>query len=99
MAAEAGGSIRTVARPSTLLALVEVEGTEAAAVAATSVIRLGARETATEGEAVAEAVETTQIMITKVVMLNFLLDQFQEQQMKMMFVLYSRTMGMFLKLL
>lgn len=27
-----------------------------------------------------------QIMITKVVMLNFLLDQFQEQQLKMMWV-------------
>ena len=87
-------------RLNTLLAVVELEGTEAAAAAATLVRRPVERGAATEAvAAAAEAVETTQIMITKVVMLNFLLDQFQEQQMKMMFDLYSRIMEMFLKLL
>jgi hypothetical protein len=86
---EAGGSTRTVARRTTPAA----EATEAAAAASTG-SRVAGRDTAT-----AVAVVTTQIMITETTMLNFLLGQFQGQRLRMMYVLYLRSMEMLLKLL
>jgi hypothetical protein len=96
--AEGGGSTRTAG-------LLTILAAEAAACQAVESIEGVATTSASRGidtAAVAAEVEDvgiSQIMITKLVMSNFLWGLFRGQQLKMMFDLYLRNMGMFLKLL